>query len=180
MISSIGSSSQTDITSLLQSNSNAQKTQGRKPPSAEDMLKEMDTDGDGSVSETELTESMEKMKKNEGAQPPPPPPAGEQPSTEEMFSKIDSDGDGKITLAELQADMESRKAEQPEQSEQGLDVSELFGKLDSDSDGQIGESEFAKLFEAMDKLRENQTGTTYTNGNSGSSSQSTTSLLGYA
>ena len=136
MISSIGSSSQTDITSLLQSNSNAQKAQGRKPPSAEDMLKEMDTDGDGSVSETEFAESMEKMKKNDGTQPPPPPPNGEPPSTEEMFAKIDSDSDGKITLEELQADMESRKTDQPDQSNQSPDISELFGKLDSDSDGQ--------------------------------------------
>lgn len=180
MISSIGSTGQTDIASLLQSKSNTQRMppQGQKPPSTEEMFQSLDADGDGSVTESEFTDGMEKMKESQGTQPPPPPPDGEQPSTEDLFAKIDSDGDGKVSLGELQSDFESRKTDRTAQSNTTTDISELFGKLDSDSDGLIGESEFSKLFEAMDQLRQNKTGATYSQGSS--SSSSTTSLLGYA
>ena len=182
MISSIGTSSQTDITSLLQSNPSTQRTreQGRKPPTAEEMFKSMDADGDGSVTESELQDAMEKMQESQGPQPPPPPPEGAAPSTEEIFSKIDTDGDGKISLEEMQADFESRSADKAAQSGNAPSIDELFGKLDSDSDGLIGESEYSKLIEAMNQLREDKTGTTYTSSTSSSSGTRTTSLLGYA
>lgn len=185
MISSIGSSNnQIDLASILRSDQSTRQA-GSKRPDPTEMFTNMDTDGDGSITETEFTTGMEKMKEAEGNRPPPPPgkDGEEQPSIEELFAKIDSDSDGQISLDELKADFESRKAENgaPPPPTDGQssesDLSELFSKLDSDSDGQIGESEFKKLFEAMDQMRENQqSGTTY----NGSSSTSITSLLGYA
>ena len=186
MISAIGSStSQTDLASLLRSSSaNTQRTreQGNKPPDPTEMFKSMDTDGNGSVDKNEFTTAMEKMKESQGSQPPPPPPGGgEPPSAEELFAKIDSDSDGQISLAELQTDFESRKPENAPSSGNEPDLSELFDKLDSNSDGQIGESEFKKLLETMEQVRQQQTGPTYGNGTSSSSTSSgTTSLLGYA
>lgn len=188
MISSIDSSNaQVDLAALLRSDQSTQQAAGQrpKPPNPTEMFENMDSDGDGAVSETEFTSAMEQVKETEGNRPPPPAgkDGAQAPSIEELFAKIDSDSDGQISLDELKADFESRKPEQggppppPQGGSSGPDLTELFSKLDSDSDGQIGESEFKKLFEAMDQISQNQqSGTTY-NSTGGAD---ITSLLGYA
>ncbi len=184
MISSIGSSgSQTDLASLLKTSADSQRVREQRPqpPDPTEMFKTMDTDGNGSVTETEFTTAMDKMKETQGNRPPPPPPGGGQPpSAKEMFAKIDSDSDGQVSLDELQADFESRKSDLTNAKSSGPDLTELFKKLDSDSNGQIGESEFKKLLETMNQSRNQQLGTTYGDNASATSTSTATSLLGYA
>jgi Ca2+-binding EF-hand superfamily protein len=181
MISSVSTSTSSNLATLLSSSSTTQKVreQAPKPPDPAEVFNSMDTDGDGSVTETEFTTAMEKMQKSDGSRPPPPD-GKEPPSASELFAKIDSDSDGKVSLTELKADFESRKTEDTASTGTEPDLTELFTKLDSDSDGEIGESEFAKLFEAMNQARQQSFGKTYTDTATSSASRDSTSLLGVA
>ncbi len=115
---------------------------GDKGPSAEELMKVMDTDEDGLVSKTESDTFMAKLEAlmiREGAgfgPPPPPPEAG--PSADELFGSGDADEDGSLDLEELTAML----------GQSGLDAGSLFDELDSDGDGLISSSEFSSALEA--------------------------------
>jgi len=192
MISSISSSSSQAL-NLLQNyasdtTTSTQKTdRAAKPPRPEDMFKTMDTNGDGSVTESEFETALKKMQEN-GAPPPPLPGGGPAPSAEEMFKKVDSNSDGQITLDELKADIESRAKHGPgggasASSSSGMsstDLTDLFKSLDTNSDGQIGKAEFKTLLEAMNTLRNQQASSTYDTGGTTSSTGDSSQIVGWA
>lgn len=65
------------------------------PPSSEDsseMFSSIDTDGDGSISETELETSLSSVSEE----------TGNGPSAEEILARDDTDGDGSISAAEFE------------------------------------------------------------------------------
>jgi len=75
-------------------------------PSADELLSQLDADGDGSISETEFSEGPWANQQVQG--PPPPPPRAEDGSeTESIFSQLDADGDGAITETEFDSAMSS-------------------------------------------------------------------------
>lgn len=126
---------------------------------AEKVFSAMDTDGDGSVTETEKTAFDDQMEAQRSAMqflaqqfgseqsgsserpagPPPggpPPPGGADslPSNEDIFAATDSDDDGSITLAEF-SDSDGADALSDDQ------LSELFSAIDGDGDGEISAAE---------------------------------------
>ncbi len=75
-------------------------------PSAEELLSQLDTDGDGTISETEFAEGPWANQHVQGPPPPPPPPE-EGAETESIFSQLDTDGDGTISESEFDTAMNS-------------------------------------------------------------------------
>jgi Ca2+-binding EF-hand superfamily protein len=111
-------------------------------------LKALDSDGNGSISETELTDNASalfdqlksqlmssQMQMGHGG-PPPPPPSDEDSS--DMFSSIDTDGDGSISKTELETFVSSRADE----SGKGPSVDDILARDDADGDGAISSTEF--------------------------------------
>ncbi len=74
-------------------------------PGAEELIVELDTDGDGSVSEAEFSESARPNQHVQGPPPPPPPPAQDEDGTESIFSLLDTDEDGTISETEFDTAM---------------------------------------------------------------------------
>jgi Ca2+-binding EF-hand superfamily protein len=110
-------------------------------------LKALDSDGNGSISETELTDNASALfdqlksqlmssQMQLGSAPPPPPPPKEDSS--QMFSSIDTDGDGSISKTELESFVSSRSGE----SGQGSSVDDILARDDADGDGSISSTEF--------------------------------------
>jgi Ca2+-binding EF-hand superfamily protein len=95
----------------------------------------MDSDGDGSLSQTELEEGMRSLL-------PPPSTmdfaqsrsADGDSSGDDLFGKIDTDGDGKVSNDELQTLFDKMGVEE--------DASERFSQLDTDGDGSLSQTEF--------------------------------------
>lgn len=111
-------------------------------------LKALDSDGNGSISETELTDNASalfdqlksqlmssQMQMGHGG-PPPPPPSDEDSS--DLFSSIDTDGDGSISKTELETFVSSRAGE----SGNGPSVDDILARDDADGDGAISSTEF--------------------------------------
>ncbi|WP_129778928.1 EF-hand domain-containing protein [Peristeroidobacter soli] len=111
-------------------------------------LKALDSDGNGSISETELTDNASalfdqlksqlmssQMQPGHGG-PPPPPPSGEDSS--DMFSSIDTDGDGSISKTELETFLSSRA----DDSGKGPSADDILARDDTDGDGAISSAEF--------------------------------------
>lgn len=67
----------------------------------EEMFTSIDTDGDGSISKTELSAFFESA----------PAGSGQAPSVDDIFSRDDSDSDGLISKDEFLSAMEARKSE---------------------------------------------------------------------
>ncbi|MBP7528992.1 MAG: EF-hand domain-containing protein [Syntrophorhabdaceae bacterium] len=74
-------------------------------PGAEELLAELDANGDGSVSEAEFSEGARANQQVQGPPPPPPPPAQDESGTESIFSLLDTDGDGTISETEFDTAM---------------------------------------------------------------------------
>ncbi len=117
----------------------AEKT-GTSAIDAGSLLTSLDSDGNGSVSSTELGDNMQSLfdqlrEQLMGAQmqsrPQPPDPA-------EMFGEIDSDGDGSISQTEL----DSFLAERSGATGGGPDAAEILARDDADGDGSISADEF--------------------------------------
>jgi Ca2+-binding EF-hand superfamily protein len=109
-------------------------------------LKALDSDGNGSISETELTDNASALfdqlktqlmssQMQMGSAPPPPPP---KEDSSEMFSSIDTDGDGSISKTELESFVSSRTGE----SGKGPSVDDILARDDADGDGSISSTEF--------------------------------------
>jgi Ca2+-binding EF-hand superfamily protein len=161
-------------------------------PSVDDILSKFDTDGDGSISESEFNAGPEKGQQAQGGFPPPPPPAGmgnmsSADFLQQMFNSADTNGDKKIDKDE----MAEVVAKQPQG---GPSVDDIFSKLDTDEDGSISESEFKAgdkadqqvqqagdaedkllkaLLEAMEKEKQATSGT----GHDGSQSSNTATTI---
>jgi Ca2+-binding EF-hand superfamily protein len=77
---------------------------------ADALVKAIDSDGDGNISSTELTDNVQSLFDNlrgqlmsatQGA-------ASAPPDADEMFAQIDTDGDGSISAVEFKAGMKNR------------------------------------------------------------------------
>ncbi|GAJ92432.1 hypothetical protein RRH01S_03_05070 [Rhizobium rhizogenes NBRC 13257] len=147
------------------------------------MIKAMDTDGDGNISEAEfvaarpsdvseeqatnlfasfdtentgsLTESQLASAMQSGQQPPPPP-AGGPPSDDQlssMFSEMDTDGDGSVSEAEFVAARPSDVSEDQATS--------LFDSLDTSSSGSLTQSQFETAMKAQQPPQPSDFGSLY-------------------
>ena len=70
-------------------------------PTAGELLSQLDTDGDGSVSQSEFSQGPQANGPIEGPPPPPPSEAQDTSQTESIFSLFDSNGDGSISETEF-------------------------------------------------------------------------------
>lgn len=102
-------------------------------PSTEELLSQLDTDGDGAISETEFSEGAQANQQVMGPPPPPPPPqeASETSETETIFSQLDTDGDGTISESEFDTAMSSiesvlSSASNEESDDSASDVMEML------------------------------------------------------
>jgi len=140
-------------------------------PSASDVMKALDSDGDGKVSAAELASGMAKARKTGGGMPPPPPPddSGSTDGTasnqftqmlQGLFSSGDTDGDGSLTQSDLETMMQqvpglARDLGTLTSSDATSDTgaSDIFKKLDTDGDGKISATEFTSaVTQAHDKI----------------------------
>ncbi len=105
---------------------------------ASEVLKTMDSDGDGTLSSGELQKGMEALF------PPPSTMAFAQSRTgptdsqgqDDLFSKVDTDGSGTLSEDELNALTERMQAD-------GMGgEGPSFSKLDTDGDGSLSQAEF--------------------------------------
>lgn len=105
------------------------------------LMSSMDSDESGSISQSELSDSIEsvlsQLREQASAQgmPPPPPPA------EEEFAAMDADGDGSISVDELSSAFAAR-AEAT--GETGPSAEDFLARFDSDGDGALSEAELAE------------------------------------
>lgn len=123
----------------------AQKTGVGSQTSAADLVKQYDSDGDGSLNADELGKTMQSV-----LPPPPSTMAFAQSRSEgagstgqagdDLFGKVDTDGDGGVSQTELQALLE--KMSGGTASKTGVDSDELFSQLDADGDGSLSQAEF--------------------------------------
>ena len=140
-------------------------------PSASDVMKALDSDGDGKVSAAELASGMAKARKAGGGMPPPPPP-DDSSSTDGtansqftqmlqgLFSSGDTDGDGSLTSSDLETMMQqvpglARDLGTLTSSDatSATGASDIFKQLDTDGDGKISATEFTSaVTQAHDKI----------------------------
>lgn len=106
-------------------------------PSVDDILSKFDTDGDGTISESEFEAAAPPEQKMKG----PPPMMGGMGGMatadflEQMFSSIDTNGDGVHDKDELAAMVANGPEGAP-----GVD--EILERFDTDGDGAISKAEF--------------------------------------
>ncbi len=106
------------------------------PPSAEDMMAETDTDGDGSISKEELAAVLEQKASGRGSV--------DGPSADEMFDMMDADKDGSVSMDELSAFAEQAPAGPPPGGAQSASASassasssQTYDPLDTNKDGVV-------------------------------------------
>jgi Ca2+-binding EF-hand superfamily protein len=98
------------------------------------LFAELDTDGNGQISQAEWDAHEAKMA------------AHRHPSPEKMFTLADTDKDGYISKDELKTAMENLPARPDGKS---VNIDDLFTKMDTDGDGKISKSEFADFHKKM-------------------------------
>lgn len=111
------------------------------------LFSSIDSDGDGSVTQTELDGFM-KSNAPAGGPPPPPPPDEASENSEgdpnsDLFAALDADQSGGVSESEL-SDFLSKAS-----SSSSTDSSSLFGSIDSDSDGSITEAELQAYMQSQ-------------------------------
>ncbi|MFH1022834.1 MAG: EF-hand domain-containing protein [Planctomycetota bacterium] len=123
---------------------------GQADPSAmrqrmqEAMFKQLDADGNGSISKDEFAAMKEKM-----------PPVTSASADGDIFTQADSDGDGALSRTEWAGLGDKMRA---------IRDAQMFKDLDTDGNGVLSSGEFAVMQEKM-KARMSETGET---GNTGS------------
>ena len=133
---SSGSVDQAELGTLL---SDVSEKTGVSLGDSKELLTQMDSNSDGSLSSDELDAGMQALM--------PPPPStmefaqsrgmgGSGGSQDDLFAKVDTDGDGSVSQDELQVLTDKIK------EDTGQDVSQDFAKLDTDGDGQLSQTEF--------------------------------------
>lgn len=141
-----GGVSDTELQGLL--DDVTQKTGVSSQASAADLVKQYDSDGDGSLNADELGKTMQSV-----LPPPPSTMAFAQSRSsdsssatatgqagDDLFGKVDSEGDGAVSQTELQALLEAMSGGKASQT--GVSSDELFSQLDADGDGSLSEAEF--------------------------------------
>jgi Ca2+-binding EF-hand superfamily protein len=116
------------------------------PPLANTALSDVDTDGNGAISEDELKTALEKNA----------PPGASTDMAADMFKKIDTDGNGSISSTEWDS-FQQAAANGPQgsssttQSQTLKDlVSQVYGSADADGNGSLTKDEMtAWLQKAM-------------------------------
>lgn len=129
----------TELTSLLDFVS---EKSGADPVDADALLKTLDSDGSGSISESELQDNASalfdqlrsQLMSSEAGRGAPPPPG----DAGDMFAGIDGDEDGAISKTEL----ESFLSERTSATGEGPSADELIARDDVDGDGSISLEEF--------------------------------------
>lgn len=103
-----------------------------------ELLAQSDTDGDGVISEEELSAKIsEDMESGKMPPPPPPPPMDSESMSENIIEMLDTDGSGDISTSELEA-MEA--------------LSQQIGQSDADGDGIITKDELsAQIAQEMEQ-----------------------------
>lgn len=122
-----------------------QGTKGARSLSGK-QLADLDTDGDGSISQSEFQSFLTGQTATQTT-------AADQRATD-LFKKIDTDGDGKISSTELSAFQQKigqhhhRHAEQTQDSQQTSSssklqdlVNQVYKSADSNGDGQLSQTE---------------------------------------
>ncbi|MCO5354146.1 XopAW family type III secretion system calcium-binding effector [Acidovorax kalamii] len=138
-----GGVSDTELQGLL--DDVAKKTGVSSQTSAADLVKQYDSDGDGSLNADELGKTMQSVL------PPPPSTmafaqsrgnsdAATGQAGDDLFGKVDSDGDGSVSQTELQALLEAMSGGTA--SKTGVSSDDVFSQLDADGDGKLSEAEF--------------------------------------
>lgn len=138
-----GTISKTEFAALYQDNESVDSD------SIDSLFTEMDSDGDGSVSTTEVTETVGNLLQQLEQQfmlsstPPPPPPPQEQESAEDLLSSGDSDGDGNLSIAEFSDALQVTGG-----SDEVNMLAEMFELADTNEDGVVSQEELSIAMEA--------------------------------
>ena len=115
------------VTALYASaDSDMKKEHGKTHKEKGGMIKMMDSDKDGKVTESEFMSS-----------------------SKERFGKIDADNDGSVTKEEIESHHKDMKEKhEMKKKEMSAKRDERFGKMDSDGDGSISKEEMDKFHES--------------------------------
>ncbi len=158
MTSISGYSSYSSVSSYFQTRSSSPSTEESKAGAGlEDLFSSIDSDGDGSVSKTELKSFADSLSAQmqsallgaqesggaQGAFGPPPPSPGEGKSAADMMSEMDTDGDGTVSADELKAFGEAHGPKS------GKGAEKAFAPADADGDGKLSSAEFATFDKTM-------------------------------
>ena len=133
-------------------------------PDATEILKQADTDGNGSISEQEhntFFAKMEEQHKSSGMPPGPPPRDGagskeetaEDASVNAVFDPLDTDKDGKVSIKELLA-----AAQKTDLSD---DADTLMKLLEGSDDSTISKKEFISLLHTLSNRSTEPSSTIY-------------------
>lgn len=111
-------------------------------PDPEMMFKKIDTNGDGQISQDELTVFASKIEDK----------TGQKLDVEQMFKDYDKNQDGSLSQDELAAAMKSQmdKFQEPPPTG-GANPKDLFNKVDQDEDGMISQSELKSFLSQVEK-----------------------------
>ncbi len=115
-----------------------------KGPGVDEIFNKVDTNGDGTIDETEDKAAFEQMQKNGPAGGPPDPTK----MASDLFKLVDTDTDGKITKDELTQVLSQRNS--------NLSVDDIIKNVDGDEDGTITESELSEALKgAFENMQAN-------------------------
>ncbi len=151
MTSISGYSSYTSVSSYFQTRSKSSSGEcggtqdASQPASLDDLFASIDSDGDGSVSKTELKSfadglSAQMQSTLLGAQET----SGN--SAADTISKMDTDGDGSVSMDEVKAFGE---AHGPKSGRAAQKAEEAFAAADTDGDGKLSSTEFENFDKTM-------------------------------